>query len=162
MKDGLTSLLTHTVIHKELEKEFQMSKRYNLILSLMFIDIDDFKKYNDEFGHKIGDMALIVLSDIFRQSLRKTDTIGRYGGEEFLIILPHTNKRDSLSLGKKLIKSIQKETSKNKKLPKGFTVSIGISQIKADMENSYDLIEEADMAMYRAKRDGKNSICCVD
>ena len=158
MRDGLTGLYSHAIIHIELEKEFQMAQRYNLDLSIMFIDIDNFKIFNDQFGHKTGDRLLIKLSDILEIQLRKTDKIGRYGGEEFLVILPHTRFEDAMVISKKLLKSIYEQTSRDEKIPAGVTVSIGVAGINSRMKDGHDMIEAADIAMYRAKKEGKNRV----
>ncbi len=162
MRDGLTGLYSHAVIHAELEKEFQSAGRYKLDLSVIFIDIDDFKKYNDTHGHIAGDRVLLHVSGILRNKLRGTDKIGRYGGEEFLIVLPHTSLDKATLIAEKLRISIMEETAKNEEIPKGVTVSVGLSALSEKTNDGHDLINEADICMYRAKKEGKNRVCLVD
>ncbi|HPJ39176.1 MAG TPA: GGDEF domain-containing protein [Spirochaetota bacterium] len=162
MRDSLTGLYSHAVIHAELEKEFQSSRRYNVDLSVVFIDIDDFKRYNDSFGHIAGDRILRLVAATLKENLRTTDKIGRYGGEEFLIVLPHTNRENAFTIAHKLLQSIQTSTAGNSAIPQGVTVSIGISQLSESMQDGHDLIKNADINMYRAKKEGKNRICCSE
>lgn len=162
MRDSLTGLYSHAVIHAELEKEFLASSRYNLGLSVIFIDIDDFKRYNDSYGHIAGDRILRLVASTLRENLRTTDKIGRYGGEEFLIVLPHTNKENALKIARKLLESIETGTTENTSIPHGVTVSIGIAELSPTMHDGHDLIKNADLNMYRAKKEGKNRICCSD
>ena len=162
MRDSLTGLYSHAVIHAELEKEFQSSRRYNVDLSVVFIDIDDFKRYNDSYGHIAGDRILRLVALTLQDNLRNTDKIGRYGGEEFLIVLPHTNRENAKKIALKLLHSIQNSTLGNSTIPQGVTVSIGISELSETMQDGHDLIKEADINMYRAKKEGKNRICCSE
>lgn len=162
MMDGLTGLYSHAIIHYELEKEFQLSRRYSLDVAVLFIDIDDFKRYNDEHGHKNGDRVLIAVSDLLIETVRKTDKIGRYGGEEFLIILPHTAVNAARALGSKIVRIIARKTTANPRLPEGVTVSVGAAGLEPSINDGHDLIKAADMAMYRAKRSGKNKVVVAD
>lgn len=162
MRDSLTGLYSHAVIHAELEKEFQSSRRYNIDLSVVFIDIDDFKRYNDSYGHIAGDRILRLVALTLQENLRTTDKIGRYGGEEFLIVLPHTNRENAKKIARKLLHSIQNNTLGNSTIPQGVTVSIGISELSEIMHDGHDLIKDADINMYRAKKEGKNRICCSE
>ena len=158
MRDSLTGLLSHAVIHYELEKEFQIAKRYNLPLSVMFIDIDDFKMYNDTYGHKDGDKVLIIVSEILTNSLRNTDRVGRYGGEEFLIILPHTKEKDARRIAEKLLLSVSDRSTADESFQRLVTVSIGIACMSESIKDGNDLIKNADLSMYKAKKDGKNRV----
>ncbi len=159
MRDGLTGLFSHALIHAELEKEFQSAKRYNLDLSVIFIDIDDFKMFNDTHGHIAGDRALSIVSESLLKSLRTTDKIGRYGGEEFLIVLPHIKKDNAVKIANKLRKSIIEDTSNCKNIPNGLTVSMGVSCLTDNIKDGHDLIKNADICLYRAKKEGKNKVC---
>lgn len=162
MRDSLTGLYSHAIIHAELEKEFQTALRYDLDLSVIFIDIDDFKKYNDSYGHISGDKVLLLVSRVLKENLRMTDKIGRYGGEEFLIVLPHTSLENARMIAEKLLSSIQEESSASENLPGGVTVSMGVSEIGEDTKDGHDLINDADIRMYRAKKGGKNRVCWDD
>ncbi len=162
LRDSLTGLLSHAVIHAELEKEFQAAKRYNLDLSVLFVDIDDFKTFNDSFGHAVGDRVLTLVSSILVNNLRMTDKIGRYGGEEFLVILPHTSRKNALKIAEKLVSSIREDTEGKEDIPRGITVSIGVAEFSGDYTDGHDLIKNADLSMYRAKKKGKNRVCCFE
>jgi diguanylate cyclase (GGDEF)-like protein len=158
-RDGLTGVYTHEYIRAELDKEFLRAKRYSLPLSLLFIDIDDFKRFNDTHGHKAGDIALETAGRVLRENIRQTDTLGRYGGEEFMVILPHTVRGGALKIARKIAGAVSASTSSHKDLPEGVTVSIGVAELLAGMGNSNELIDAADRAMYKAKLQGKNRCC---
>lgn len=159
-RDGLTGAYSHEYVHNELEKEFLRAKRYTLPLSLLFIDIDNFKRFNDMHGHKAGDIALKTTGRALRDNIRQTDTLGRYGGEEFTVLLPHTVRGSALKIARKIAGAVNTSTSAHKDLPEGVTVSIGIAELLPTMSNSGELIDAADKAMYKAKLQGKNR-CCV-
>ncbi len=159
MRDGLTGLYSHAIIHSELEREFQTARRYNLDLSVIFIDIDDFKMFNDSYGHIAGDKVLMLVSSVLREKLRITDKIGRYGGEEFLIILPHTSLENAGAIAEKLRVSVKEASSASSSLPRGVTVCIGVSEIGANTRDGHDLINDADICMYSAKKEGKDRVC---
>lgn len=158
-RDGLTGLFTHEYIDAELDREFLRAKRYNLALSVMFIDIDDFKKYNDNYGHKVGDRVLMTVGELLRRSIRQTDKIGRYGGEEFLVILPHTGRNNIIKIGKKVVSNICRYTADGEQFPEGVTVSVGIAELQQGMRDYGELVDAADKAMYKAKIQGKNRCC---
>jgi len=121
---------------------------------LMMIDIDDFKKFNDTYGHVQGDKALKKISEILRRSCRKIDVLCRYGGEEFSLILPANNKKETIALGERIRKSIE-----NKEILKhNFTISIGISSFPQNSSNKKNMIAKADQALYQAKENGKNQV----
>ncbi len=158
-RDGLTGLYSHEYIENDLDKEYCRAKRYKLPLSLLFIDIDNFKLYNDTFGHKAGDRALAAVARILKESIRKTDKAGRFGGEEFVVILPHTVRANALKIAKKMVRLVEGETAEDGALPRGLTVSIGAAGMLPEMKESEDLLTAADKAMYRAKNMGKNRCC---
>lgn len=156
ISDGLTGLYNHTYFYESLESEFRRSKRYRRPLSLIILDIDDFKKYNDRFGHQIGDSALKVASDQLKKILRDSDIIARYGGDEFAAILPETDIFDAKTLAKRIYETFKKCSVGDKTIP--ITASIGVASAPKDAANPTDLIAKADMAMYSAKLQGKNRI----
>ena len=118
------------------------------------IDIDNFKAFNDTYGHQAGDSIIREISKIFRDASRKIDVVARYGGEEFGIILPITKKEEALILAERIRRAV--ETSPGLK---NITISIGVSSFPEDGEKKEDLIAYADRALYKAKRSGKNRIC---
>jgi two-component system cell cycle response regulator len=136
------------------------NQRYGHPLSLILLDVDDFKKYNDAFGHKEGDNVLVTLAEVIRSCLRGTDTAYRYGGEEFVVILPET----TIDQGKRIAERIRKtfknnafEPRKGKTVRK--TVSLGVAQY-SDKEDATSFIKRADKNMYTAKSLGKDQTFC--
>ena len=118
------------------------------------IDIDDFKNFNDTYGHQAGDAILMDISNIFRDVARKIDIIARYGGEEFAIILPNTKKQEAMVLAERLRKSVEGSSRL-----KDITISIGVASFPEDAEEKELLISKADRALYEAKGTGKNKVC---
>ncbi len=157
--DGLTKLYTYRHLQELLEKEFLRAKRFRTSLSVLMIDIDYFKKYNDTHGHIAGDYALRKIADILRQNFRETDILGRYGGEEFCVIMPMTNRNSALSSAKTLREAVEKEKFIYEKARTRLTVSIGVSTFYLNnMENRSELIFHADQALYKAKHSGRNTV----
>lgn len=156
--DGLTGLFNYRAFKNQIHYEIVRSKRFNLPVSLLMIDIDHFKKYNDTFGHPNGDKVLKKFSELLTINLREIDTIARYGGEEFAIILPGTNKKASYIVAEKLRKLIEEYNFPlTEKLPdKKLTISIGIASFPDDVEDEEKLISSADKALYNAKNSGRN------
>ncbi len=154
LMDGLTKLYNHSFFHDRLSQEISKSKRHNLPLSIIMIDLDDFKLINDTFGHKAGDKALIKTSSTILRIIREEDIAGRYGGEEFAIILPNTEYQAAYKVAEKIRTSIKKIKWTIKDF--GLTVSGGVYTLKN--ENVNELIEKVDMLLYKAKDKGKDMI----
>ncbi len=156
--DGLTGLNNHRTFHEELDVELKRARRFSNHLSLLLIDIDFFKKYNDTYGHQGGDTALKDLAAIFKKNLRGIDSAARYGGEEFTVILPETTLNGAL----KTAERIREETGLHPFMMSAretyLTVSIGVSVFPEDAMNKEDLIKTADDALYMAKRLGRNKV----
>ncbi|WP_394222880.1 diguanylate cyclase [Alteromonas gracilis] len=157
-KDSLTKLTNRTELMRKLKKEINRAKRYNHPVSLMFLDLDNFKQANDTHGHLVGDKLLIKLAKVLENSLRVSDFTGRYGGEEFIVVLPETRKDDAIELGKRLCKSISKDSFALDDITLNMTASIGIASFPDDGENYLEIIDVADGAMYDAKALGKNRV----
>ena len=156
--DGLTQVLNHGAIRDRLEEEFMRAKRYNLDLSCMMIDMDKFKQINDVYGHQRGDAVLRETADLIRQNLREVDIVGRYGGDEFLVILPETSSRNARIAAQRL-KVIFERLSREPSRGIYSTVSIGISgRSSKEIDSVKDLIAQTDEAMYAAKKSGRNNI----
>jgi len=152
--DSLTTLWNYGYFQYKLDEELLNANSSGLPLSLMMIDVDDFKKFNDTYGHVQGDKALKKISEILRRSCRKIDILCRYGGEEFSLILPANNKEEAIILGERIRKSIE-----NKEILKhNFTISIGISSYPQNSSNKKNMIAKADQALYQAKENGKNQV----
>ena len=157
--DGLTGLYNRRYIMELFKIEFNKTGRYNTALSIVMIDIDDFKKINDSYGHLSGDMVLKSLSNIIKSNLRNFDLPGRYGGEEFILILPETSKDKGKIVAERIRKQVEDYTFKTISGEAiSITISLGISglgdltEIKSEME----LIKIADSRLYQAKKEGKN------
>jgi diguanylate cyclase (GGDEF)-like protein len=153
--DSLTGIFNRREFLKIAERDFNRSKRYNHDLSLLMIDIDDFKKVNDSYGHLVGDRVLVELASIFSTHLRVTDVFARYGGEEFIALLPETNLDNAFKIADRLCDLISKFPIRTQAGVVNVTVSIGVSSL--DKANSLlELISYADFALYEAKNKGKN------
>lgn len=158
--DSLTQLYNSRYFFQQLKQETERANRYSHPLSLILLDIDDFKRYNDSYGHLKGDKALMVLSDAIRKNLRRTDTAFRYGGEEFTIILPDTEIDEGMEVAERLRKSFENLVlSPSAKLKVCLTASIGVSQYCSE-EQITSFLNRVDAAMYKAKHRGKNQVIC--
>ena len=159
--DSLTRLWNHGYFHYKLGELLEKAKKENLHLSLIILDLDNFKIYNDELGHQIGDEILIKISQIIRESSRKDDFACRYGGEEFTIILPRTTKQEAYIIAERLRERIEKFPFKQEDIlpEKRLTVSLGIASFPEDGTTKQDLITCADKRLYEAKSLGKNRTC---
>lgn len=156
--DELTQLYTRRHLKSVLSQEFERSKRYGTIVTVAMVDIDDFKKINDVYGHMAGDYVLKEVSKIFINTLRKTDFVYRYGGEEICILMPETLVDKAFIPLERLRKTIENRSFifDGKKMK--VTVSIGSSMYHREMRDANELIEKADAALYRAKKNGKNQV----
>ncbi len=152
--DSLTGLWNHGYFQYLLGEELKKMENIKKPLSLLMIDMDDFKIFNDSFGHQAGDSILKQVSKVLKDVSRKIDIVARYGGEEFSIILPETRKEEALILAERLRQAIE-----NHPFPKPLTVSIGITAFPEDAQAKDELILKADKALYEAKRTGKNRTC---
>lgn len=157
--DNLTSIYNRRFIDNILNQRFlDLENNSNKELSIIFIDIDDFKLINDVYGHLIGDKVLIEFTQKLKSTIRANDTLGRWGGEEFIIILDRTNLKSSKSIAEKLRKAIENTIfSKIENL----TASFGIASYEEN-DSVNNLIKKADYSLYQAKRDGKNKVGAID
>ncbi|TET54153.1 MAG: GGDEF domain-containing protein [Actinobacteria bacterium] len=156
--DGLTELNNHSYFHHRLKSEVERAKRYKRSFSLILMDIDDFKKYNDSFGHQAGDKLLHEVANVFKHIVRKeVDTIYRYGGDEFAIIAPETEaeKLGSENGGAIVMSERIRETIKEK-LP--VTITIGVSSFPLHANDTSKIFRVADAALFKGKRKGKNCV----
>lgn len=154
--DNLTKLYNRYKLNNELDREIIRENRYTHGLSLIMIDIDDFKKVNDNYGHDIGDVVLKNIANILKKSVRATDNVARWGGEEFMILLPETLLKDALNISELIRINILKY--KHSVIEKPLTVSIGVAQFKVNDDTSESIIKNVDVAMYEAKKTGKNKV----
>lgn len=151
VRDGLTGLFNRRYFEQLLASEFARLKRHATAFTLIMVDIDDFKNYNDTKGHPAGDELLRKAADVLRNSVREIDSVCRYGGEEFVIMLPQTDKKGSAIVAERL------RVQANIYLPT--TISIGVATFPDDAQESFELIQKADAALYHAKHTGKNKYC---
>ncbi|MCB0283738.1 MAG: diguanylate cyclase [Calditrichae bacterium] len=158
--DSLTKLYNRKTFFKELEKEIKRVSRYNTQMSVAIIDLDYFKKCNDTYGHVFGDSVLIKVSEFLLSSLRETDFAGRFGGEEFLVAMPETDKEGAKIVIERFRKSVQEMEFE---IP-GFriTFSAGIATIPEDGNEGDDIVRTADIALYKAKNNGRNRVEVFD
>lgn len=152
--DGLTGLLNHRAFHDRLTEEFAAARRQGGPLSLIMLDVDRFKQYNDTFGHVEGDKALKRLGRILLANARGIDIVGRYGGEEFALILRQTDLAGALIVAERIRASIEATVWKKRSI----TVSLGVSSLGPGTEGVTDLIVLADKALYQSKAKGRNTV----
>lgn len=161
-RDGLTRLHSHRFFYDRLENEFSRTMRYKTELSLIFINLDDFRKINDKHGHLRGDEVLKQVSRIIRDLVRDSDVVARYGGDEFSVLLPNTDVSGALILANRmrtLISEIEVEATCDVKV----AVSVGISTYKGDQDQSFDqMVQHAEQAVNSAKKTGKNKVVIYD
>lgn len=154
--DGLTGISNHRRFQERLNGEFERIARHPEPVSLLMIDIDHFKKINDNFGHPTGDLVLKKIANILLKMTRKIDTVARYGGEEFVLLLLNTDKKQAVNMAERIRKTV--ETARfefdGKKIP--VTLSLGMATTPMDAKSKKEMIEFADKALYHSKRNGRN------
>jgi len=158
--DGLTGLYNRHFFDTNMRREVKRASRYGLTFSLVLLDLDNFKEVNDHHGHQVGDAALQACSDIIRESLREIDVACRYGGEEFAIILPETERAGAFIVSER-IRSDVEQRFRNRPIRKNkldLSLSGGVAIFPIDTESEEELLTMADQALYRSKREGKNRI----
>ena len=157
--DGLTGLYNHREFYQSLRRELERARRYRHTLSLLMIDVDDFKQFNDRFGHPAGDFALRMIADLLRKCARTTDIIARYGGEEFAVILPESTPGGSLMVAERIKTEVAGHNFiQNASDPVHLTVSIGIYSAEKGDVSEDQMVSLADEASYAAKKSGKNQV----
>jgi diguanylate cyclase (GGDEF)-like protein len=157
--DPLTGLFNRRAFEKKIEEEFERAKRYDHPLSVLILDIDNFKTINDTYGHHGGDTALIKISDTLREKTRRSDFSARYGGEEFVLILPETDQDSAVQVAGKVHEEIRLRTFGTSISPFSLTVSVGLCSTSTRHYSDWrQMLEAADQALYVAKNSGKNRI----
>jgi len=161
--DDLTGLLNRRALIERLGDEVLRSRRYRSDLALIISDIDYFKEINDTYGHDAGDKVLKFVSTLMKDLLRQTDIIGRYGGDEFLLILPETSLKGAKEIAERIQHAVEDlEIHIGFERPIKTTVSLGVAQFNIDKEDINGLIKRADNALYIAKGKGKNRVYLID
>ncbi|MBD3224896.1 MAG: diguanylate cyclase [Caldithrix sp.] len=163
IRDELTNLYNYRHFRRELEKEANRSKRFQSPFSLIMIDIDLFKDFNDTFGHLIGDRILKEVAQLLVNNTRKTDTVARYGGEEFGVILPGLKRSEAVGLANKLRSMVEQHVFDVSGITgkQTITISAGVASFPEDSRAVQTLIELSDKALYTAKQSGRNKVCTV-
>ncbi len=154
--DGLTGLYNHAYFQKRLDEEIDRAARHKRCLSLIMLDLDNFKLFNDTWGHQEGDLLLKWFSEILNKSVRNHDIVARYGGEEFVVILPETDAPSAMVVAERIVDAARRHSSATMGKGRHVTVSAGISTFPTHGPNKHNLITGADTALYQAKTEGKN------
>jgi diguanylate cyclase (GGDEF)-like protein len=156
--DDLTKLYNYRYLRKYLEADVKRCLRYKKKVSLLFIDVDGFKRINDTFGHLVGSQALAEMGQVLKKMVRETDVVGRYGGDEFVIVLPETPLNGAMVIAERIRKKVEECDFVAQNLSIRLTVSLGVANCPKHTLTAEGLIKKADAAMYRAKELSKNSI----
>jgi two-component system cell cycle response regulator len=154
--DGLTGLNNHRRFQEMLEEEVEESRRYERTLSLMLVDIDHFKRVNDTWGHPVGDQVLKRVARVLNEFARTTDRVCRYGGEEFAIIMPQTDKNGGRLLAERFRTEIKEQKFRANDEDFSITLSLGICTFPDQARHKQELIDKADQALYHAKNNGRD------
>lgn len=155
--DFLTKLINRRAMHRILQSEMARVERTGGVFSLILVDIDFFKNVNDQFGHDIGDNVLIALSRVFEKSTREQDMVSRWGGEEFLILLPSTSEADAVEQAERLRQLLDSDTLQIERYPHRVTASFGVCEFAVGQSLEF-LLKQADVALYQAKALGRNQV----
>ncbi len=163
-RDHLTGVLNRRILDEILIREMKRAMRYKFPLCIVMLDIDDFKEYNDKYGHLQGDIALRKVTQIIQKNIRAEDFLARFGGEEFIIVMPNTVLKKAKEVSERVRRKIiiARIKATKKKLKPGFehvTVSMGISQLTK--KGIKHMLNQADLALYKAKHKGKNLIYVI-
>lgn len=158
--DGLTNVYNYRYFREYLGQEFRRAERHKLVVSLVMMDIDFFKNYNDTHGHLAGDEVLRQVAQLMKKNTRSIDVVARYGGEEFVLVLPETNKNAAKIVAEKVRMLIETHAfpHKPKQANGHLTVSVGVATFPDDAKTSDGLIQCADQRLYRAKAEGRNRV----
>jgi diguanylate cyclase (GGDEF)-like protein len=155
--DGLTGMLNHRTFYEILETELRRAQRYASKLSIIMADVDDFKRVNDEYGHRAGDMAITQISRKLTTCIRQIDIAARYGGDEFAIILPSTSLEDAVVVAERMVKTISDPPIIWEGHEIHLSLSVGVGQYDSD-NCIADVTKATDKALYAAKQAGKNQV----
>jgi len=152
--DPLSGAFNRLKINEEMKKWTEYSKRYNSDFSIAILDFDDFKRINDNYGHLVGDKVIVEFVSLINKNIRKTDVFARWGGEEFILLLPNTNISQAVDLAERIRMSIEKHDFH---VPGNITCSIGVAQMSAD-DDEQSVMKKVDNLLYTAKKEGKNKV----
>jgi diguanylate cyclase (GGDEF)-like protein len=161
IRDGLTGLYNQTYIKARLQEEIFRSERYKYPVTVLMIDLDDFKVVNDRYGHVIGDEVLKAFGNVLQDLVRTSDIVGRYGGEEFLVVMPQTGCLDAAAAAERLRKDVAQfpfRAGADRERTIQFTISVGVFSSPYENQKPDEVIRLADAALIRAKKEGKNKV----
>lgn len=164
--DELTGMFNRRHVRTMFQHEIRRARRYSKTLSLMLIDIDNFKTINDSFGHIAGDRVLVALADLLREVCRETDTIGRFGGDEIVVIAPEAKKSDAFALAERIRRAARERRlfldEEKREQEIRFSISVGIATYPDDSQESAELLHLADEALYASKKRGRDVVSIYD
>ncbi len=158
--DHLTGIGMRNLLEEAMIKEMERVKRYNIKLSILMLDLDDFKQVNDNYGHTVGDRVLQSAANIFKTNMRSTDSVFRYGGDEFIIILPETNSEQATIVGNKILNKISKTQYRYKDNLFSITCSCGMTSVSKE-DNMESVLKRVDKALYEVKSHEKGTLYCI-
>ena len=163
LTDPLTGIANRRLLMRRLQEEVDRCRRYDHSVACVMVDLDHFKQINDRYGHQVGDQVLVDVSNVLKRGLRSSDLLSRYGGEEFVVLLPETTREQAAQIAKRHLREIRGlQLVNNKRQSFLITASIGVAELRstnsAQSVHPGSLIEEADAALYKAKRAGRNRV----
>ena len=161
--DGLTELFNHRFFQEQMKNKIEQAKKSNGTFSLILLDIDFFKKFNDKYGHQAGDAVLKHVAKTLKSCVRNEDLVCRYGGEEMTIILNNANRESAVKTAQKVCETIaSKKYELTPELEVNITVSLGVATYSENGKNPAEMIEYADKCLYKAKENGRNQVGFID
>ncbi|OUL56540.1 GGDEF domain-containing protein [Pseudoalteromonas ulvae] len=155
-EDGLTGLFVRRFFLEQAQKQTALWQRNHQVFSILMLDIDRFKAVNDNFGHDGGDQVLVALAELLKETLRSTDLVSRWGGEEFIVLLPDTERTQAIDIAEKIRDKVANLSVSHHRHTIEITISIGITQIEQDDLDIHEVINRADLLLYQAKENGRN------
>jgi two-component system, cell cycle response regulator len=163
LTDDVTGLYNQRFLFQRLDEEYRRARRYREDLAILMIDVDHFKEVNDNHDHLFGSRALAHLGDVLRDGTRKIDYVVRYGGDEFVVLLPHTKLADAVVVGERLRAAVEVSDTGEESQPCRLTISMGVAALKeSQAQDARGLLQAADRALYLAKTSGRNRIAVMD
>jgi diguanylate cyclase (GGDEF)-like protein len=162
MHDGLTGVFNRRYFDDRVKEEVRRAQRSNQPLCVILGDIDHFKVVNDRYGHQVGDSVLRMVAKTFSDSVRSSDSVSRYGGEEFVALLPNTTAQGALNVAWRIREAVDQSDIRLESKRLAVAISLGVAAFApADTDDAAALVKRADRQLYRAKNEGRNRVCCA-